>query len=72
MPGVRRMRVFADLIDAFQHAEGPPSDRLWPFMAWALKGAFPAIWMALVVSVEYRIFVCEFFAYVQEDLPFTG
>jgi len=24
------------------------------------------------VAEEYRIFVCEFFAYVQEDLPFTG
>jgi ATP-binding cassette subfamily B protein len=45
------MRLFADLIDAFQHAEGPPPDRLWPFMAWALRGAFPAIGIALAVSV---------------------
>ena len=45
------MKLFADLIDAFQHAEGPPPDRLWPFMAWALRGAFPAIGIALAVSL---------------------
>ena len=46
-----RMQLFADLIDAFQHAEGPPPDRFWPFMAWALRGAFPAVGIALAVSL---------------------
>ena len=45
------MKLFADLIDAFRHAEGPPPNRLWPFMAWALEGAFPAVGIALAVSL---------------------
>jgi ATP-binding cassette subfamily B protein len=45
------MRLFADLIDAFRHADGPPPNRLWPFMAWALEGAFPAVGIALAVSL---------------------
>ncbi len=45
------MRVFSDLIDAFARADGPPPDRLTGFMAWALRGAFPAISIALVISI---------------------
>ena len=41
------MRLFADMIDAFARAEGPPPDRLWRFMRWALAGAFPAIGFGL-------------------------
>ena len=35
------MRLLADLIDAFARAEGPPPDRLWRFMRWALRGRLP-------------------------------
>lgn len=42
---------FAGLIDAFAQAEGPPPDRLGRFMAWALRGAFPAILATLSVSI---------------------
>ena len=28
------MRLFADLIDAFARAEGPPPDRLGRFLRW--------------------------------------
>jgi ATP-binding cassette subfamily B protein len=45
------MKLFADLIDAFARAEGPPPDRLGRFMRWALAGAFPAIGFGLVISV---------------------
>jgi ATP-binding cassette, subfamily B, bacterial len=45
------MRLFSDLIDAFARAEGPPPDRLWRFMGWVLRGAFPAIALALLVSI---------------------
>ena len=41
----------AGLIDAFARADGPPPDRLGRFMAWALRGAFPAIWATLAVSI---------------------
>ena len=45
------MRLLANMIDAFARAEGPPPDRLWRFMRWALAGAFPAIGFGLAVSV---------------------
>jgi ATP-binding cassette subfamily B protein len=45
------MRPFADLIDAFARADGPPPDRLWRFLRWALRGAFPAILFGFAVSV---------------------
>jgi ATP-binding cassette subfamily B protein len=41
----------AGMIDAFARADGPPPDRLGRFMAWALRGAFPAIWATLAVSI---------------------
>jgi ATP-binding cassette subfamily B protein len=44
-------RRLAGLIDAFARADGPPPDRLGRFMAWALRGAFPAIWATLAVSI---------------------
>ncbi len=45
------MRLLADMIDAFARAEGPPPDRLWRFVRWAMAGAFPAIGFGLAVSV---------------------
>ncbi len=45
------MRAFADLIDAFARAEGPPPAKLWRFMRWALRGAFPAILFGFAISV---------------------
>ena len=49
------MRPFANMIDAFARAEGPPPDRLWRFMHWALAGAFPAIGLGLVVSIAVGV-----------------
>ena len=63
-PAVRRLpapsrragvKLFADLIDAFARAEGPPPDRLWRFMRWALAGAFPAIGFGLGLSVAVGV-----------------
>ena len=45
------MKLFANLIDAFARAEGPPPDRFWRFMRWVLKGAVPAVLLALAVSI---------------------
>jgi ATP-binding cassette subfamily B protein len=47
----RPYRRFAALIDAFARADGPPPDRLVPFLKWALAGAGPAIWLTLAVSI---------------------
>ncbi len=47
----RPLGRFTELIDAFARAEGPPPNRLGRFMVWALRGAFPAIWIALAVAV---------------------
>ncbi|MEO0937470.1 MAG: ABC transporter ATP-binding protein [Pseudomonadota bacterium] len=37
-------------INAFQEAEGPPPQTLWPFLRWCLQGAWPALWFAALVS----------------------
>jgi ATP-binding cassette, subfamily B, bacterial len=47
----RPYRRFAGMIDAFARADGPPPDRLAPFLKWALAGAGPAIALTLAVSV---------------------
>ncbi|QHQ37492.1 ABC transporter ATP-binding protein [Algicella marina] len=39
------------MVDAFRHADGPAPRRLGPFMRWCLSGAFPAIFVALALSV---------------------
>jgi len=44
------MRRFAALIDAFQHASGPPPRALMPFMRWALAGSWKWLWMAGIFS----------------------
>ncbi|SFC78204.1 ABC transporter ATP-binding protein [Tropicimonas isoalkanivorans] len=40
----------ASVIDAFRPADGPPPSQLWPFGRWALRGAEPALFAALVVT----------------------
>ena len=45
------MRGFANLIDYTSQAEGPPPEKFWHFMRWALRGALPAIFLGLIVSV---------------------
>ncbi len=45
------MKAFSDLIEPFRHADGPPPQRLGAFLRWALAGAFPAILVALAISV---------------------
>ncbi|THH34876.1 ABC transporter ATP-binding protein [Aliishimia ponticola] len=37
-------------IDAFRPADGPPPQRLWPFMSWCLSGSWPALWLAAIFS----------------------
>ncbi len=44
-------RFFSSLIDHRLTADGPPPDRLWRFMRWALRGAFPAVLLGLVISI---------------------
>ena len=38
------------LIDAFQHADGPPPRTLYAFFLWCLRGAMPVLWVAAVLS----------------------
>jgi ATP-binding cassette, subfamily B, bacterial len=45
------VNTFADLIDAFRRADGPPPRRFLPFLGWALEGALPAVTLTLVVSI---------------------
>ena len=40
----------SDWIDAFKPAEGPPPQTLWPFMRWAMAGAWPAVIGAFSLS----------------------
>ena len=37
-------------IDAFRPAEGPPPTALGAFFRWCLKGSWPALWLAGVLS----------------------
>ncbi|MCR9124978.1 MAG: ABC transporter ATP-binding protein/permease [Rhodobacteraceae bacterium] len=39
-----------DMIDPFRPAEGPPPQQLGPFMKWCLSGAWPALWLAAILS----------------------
>jgi len=40
----------ASLIDAFAPADGPPPARLLPFFVWSLRGSFPVLWVAGILS----------------------
>jgi len=44
------MKRFANLIDAFRPADGPPPTTLWAFCLWCLKGAFPVLLVAGILS----------------------
>ncbi len=44
------LQRLGSLIDAFHPAEGPPPQRLWSFMRWCLKGAWPVLWVAGMLS----------------------
>ena len=37
---------FANMIDSFKPAEGPPPQALGAFMRWCLSGTWPAMWLA--------------------------
>lgn len=40
----------AGLIDAFEPAEGAPPRSLWAFMLWSVRGAWPVLLIAAVIS----------------------
>ncbi len=46
-----KLRWFADLIEAFQPADGPPPKTLAAYFGWALKGSEAQIGLALAFSV---------------------
>ena len=35
-------------INAFDRADGPPPETLWPFLRWCLSGGWPALWLAAI------------------------
>ncbi|MEL6888483.1 MAG: ABC transporter ATP-binding protein [Pseudomonadota bacterium] len=37
-------------INAFDRADGPPPQTLWPFLRWCLSGGWPALWLAALCS----------------------
>lgn len=37
---------FANMVDSFKPADGPPPQALGAFMRWCLSGAWPAMWLA--------------------------
>ncbi|QYK41678.1 MAG: ABC transporter ATP-binding protein [Paracoccaceae bacterium] len=43
-------RRLGDMIDAFAPAEGPPPQQLAPFMRWCLRGSWPMLWLAGLLS----------------------
>lgn len=47
---MKSLRRMGDSIDAFAAAEGPPPQRLWPFLRWCLRGSWPMLWLAGIVS----------------------
>ena len=42
--------TFADWINPFAKAEGPPPQTLGAFMRWCLSGAWPVLWLAAFLS----------------------
>ena len=45
------MKVFEHLIDPYAPADGPPPRTLWAYGRWALRGAAPAIWLLVALSI---------------------
>ncbi|MBD1206493.1 MAG: ABC transporter ATP-binding protein [Rhodobacteraceae bacterium] len=44
------VRALGNAIDAFRPADGPPPQSLGPFFRWSLKGSWPALSVAAVLS----------------------
>jgi len=44
------LQSLGSLIDAFRPADGPPPQRLWAFMRWALAGSWPMLVIAGALS----------------------
>ena len=40
----------ANVISPFARADGPPPNRLWPFVGWAIRGAEPYLLLTLLAS----------------------
>jgi ATP-binding cassette, subfamily B, bacterial len=38
------------LIDPFVPSDGPPPQRLWPFLRWSLRGTMPVLWVSGALS----------------------
>ncbi|GMG84260.1 ABC transporter ATP-binding protein [Paralimibaculum aggregatum] len=49
--GPEEERGFERAFDPYAEADGPPPERLWPFMSWLLRGAGPAVWALLAATV---------------------
>ncbi|HMO06803.1 MAG TPA: ABC transporter ATP-binding protein [Paracoccaceae bacterium] len=47
---MKPLRALGGAIDAFAAAEGPPPQQLWPFLRWCLRGSWPMLWLAGIVS----------------------
>ncbi len=43
--------AFERLFDPYGRADGPPPQRLWPFMRWLIRGTGPAVWGLLLATV---------------------
>lgn len=41
---------FSGMFDPLAPAEGPPPKKLWDFVKWTLKGAWPVIWLGVFFS----------------------
>lgn len=48
-------RRLADTIEPFREADGPPPNRFWPFMRWAIEGSGTQVWIAVAASVSVGI-----------------
>ncbi|MGA0539837.1 ABC transporter ATP-binding protein [Neotabrizicola sp. VNH66] len=44
------IQSLGNLVDAFRPADGPPPRHLGAFFRWCLKGSWPALWLAAVIS----------------------
>ena len=47
---MKALMRLGDTIDAFRPAEGPPPQQLSAFMRWCLKGSWPMLWVAALLS----------------------
>ena len=47
---MKALMRLGDLIDAFDPADGPPPQSLGAFMHWCLRGSWPMLWVAGILS----------------------